>query len=244
MEQLPGFEDLAAIGKVRVRGKKLYSTGVPHPAVFSDSIIPVLASMLDASHKLVLDPFAGVGKVHQLQDVVSWPIRTVGVEIEPEWAHNHKQTVVGSALALPFRDESVDAIVTSPTYGNRLADSHNARDGSVRRSYTHDLGRTLNGENSGSLQWGERYRQFHERAWTEAFRVIRPGGRLILNVSDHVRNAVRQYVSSWHVQALIAVGFAIADGATVDTARYREGANSDSRLDSEFVFAFDKIVEC
>jgi hypothetical protein len=28
--------------KKRIRGKKLYATGVPHPAVFSKSVLPVI----------------------------------------------------------------------------------------------------------------------------------------------------------------------------------------------------------
>ena len=91
-----------------------------------------------------------------------------------------------NAIALPFRDESFDAVVTSPTYGNRFADKHNAKDGSIRRSYTHDLGRTLHAENSGSMQWGQAYRDLHVKAWAECFRVVRPGGLFVLNISDHV----------------------------------------------------------
>jgi tRNA G10 N-methylase Trm11 len=83
---------------------------------------------------------------------------------------------------LPFADASIDAIVTSPTYGNRLADHHRASDPLLRRSYTHDLGRPLHSENSGAMQWGDAYRAFHRRAWAEAVRVLKPGGRFVLNV--------------------------------------------------------------
>ncbi len=138
-------------------------------------------------------------------------METIGVEIEPEWASLNKRTVVGNALALSFGDGDFDAVVTSPTYGNRLADSHNAKDGSLRRSYTHDLGRKLSGDNSGSMHWGDEYREFHHRAWTEAARVLRPGGRLVLNISDHIRKGRRQYVSSWHVETLISLGLALVD---------------------------------
>ena len=128
-----------------------------HPAKFSKAILAVLDTLVDPDW-LVLDPFAGVGGVHRLG------VRTVGVELEWEWAVESRGTVVGDALNLPFPDQCFDAIVTSPTYGNRLADHHNARDGSVRHSYTHDLGRKLHSHNSGVLHWGPEYRAFHLRA--------------------------------------------------------------------------------
>ena len=68
----------------RVRTKKLYATGVAHPAVFSEKILPLLAAHLDPSHSLILDPFAGVGKIHRLPDDLDWTAETVGVEIEQD----------------------------------------------------------------------------------------------------------------------------------------------------------------
>lgn len=221
--------------------KKVYETGVAHPAVFSDSILPVLASLLDPSHVRVLDPFAGVGRIHELRTLLDWNVRTEGVELEKEWADLHPDTHVGNALALEYSDGSFDAVVTSPTYGNRLADNHTAKDGSVRRSYTHDLGRQLSVDNSGEMQWGPKYRDFHRAAWIEAKRVLRPQGRLVLNISDHIRQKQRQYVSSWHTETLVAMGFALVDATRVITPRLRSGANSTARVSSELVLAFDKV---
>lgn len=221
--------------------KKVYETGVAHPAVFSDAILPVLAQLLEPEHVLVLDPFAGVGRVHELRDAVDWDLTTVGIELEKEWADLHPDTHVGNALALSYADGTFDAVVTSPTYGNRLADSHDARDGSVRRSYTHDLGRQLDEDNSGAMHWGPKYRDFHRAAWLETKRVLRPGGRLVLNISDHIRQKKRQFVSSWHTITLIEMGFELVDSARVETPRLKVGAHSSSRMRSELVLAFDKV---
>lgn len=223
--------------------KRIYETGVAHPAVFSDKILPVLASLLTPEHRTILDPFAGVGRVHELRGLVNWEVSTVGIELESEWADLHPDTHVGNALSLKFGDGSFDAVVTSPTYGNRLADHHNARDGSIRRSYTHDLGRALHDDNSGDLHWGEEYRDFHVKAWVEAKRVLRIGGRIVLNISDHIRQRQRQYVSSWHTQTLLQLGFVLVDAARVVTPRLRQGANAQARVSSELVLAFDLNIE-
>ena len=113
--------------------------------------------------------------------------RSVGVELEPEWVAMHSRTIVGDALDLPFHDDTFDVVATSPCYGNRLADHHNAQDGGRRHSYTHDLGRILHSHNAGTLHWGDAYRIFHVAAWAEAVRVLVPSGLFVLNISDHLR---------------------------------------------------------
>ena len=179
---------------------------VRHPARFSDSILDAVRGYLPSGAR-VLDPFAGTGRIHELGTHGS---HTVGVEIEPEWANLHPATIVGNALALPFADASFDAVVTSPCYGNRFADHHNAKDGSRRRSYRHDLGRPLHPANSGQLQWGPAYRAFHERAWAEVRRVLKPDGMFVLNVSNHIRGGVKQPVVQWHCVRAHAIGFQLS----------------------------------
>lgn len=227
---------------LRVKRKlyKLHSgdDGVAHPAPFSEKVLEAIPQLLDYEHRRILDPFAGIGRIHELPKLVDWEMETVGIEIEPEWARLHKNTMVGDALKLPFGYDEFDAVVTSPCYGNRLADSHDAKDGSYRRSYKHDLGRDLHANNSGQMQWGTKYREFHQRAWEEVGRVLKPGGHLILNISDHIRGGRRIHVASWHIRELLSQGWELEDAVSIATPRMRVGANRNARVDSELLLKF------
>lgn len=205
-----------------------------HPAKFSKPIMERLAVIVEG-RRCVLDPFAGTGRVHEL-GVPSW-----GVEIEPEWASLHARTLVGNALELPFRDGSFDAVVTSPTYGNRMADHHVAKDSSKRNTYRHTLGRALHPANSGQLQWGPKYEGFHLAAWAEVDRVLAPGGVFVLNVSDHIRKGKIAEVSLFHVWAMCTkYGYRPPDEERIFTQRQRQGANGAARVPYESIFVFTK----
>lgn len=206
-----------------------------HPAKFSDVILErigeLLATRHDEQRPLVLDPFAGTGKVHHLAGIAG-----IGVEIEREWATMHPRTIVGNALKLPFRPAVFDGIISSPCFGNRLADHHDARDRSYRHSYTHTLGRTLHPLSAGTLHWGPTYRHFHDWAWAECLRVLRPGGFVMINVSNHIRRHEVQPVVEWHLGWFLGHGCKFLELVPVETPRLRAGANSDARVSHEVIF--------
>lgn len=116
------------------------------PAKYSATIVDAIADELAARFlhtARILDPFGGIGGVHQLADRL--PVTTVAIDIEAEQAALHPRTVHGDSrkaattLLPALRDvltdphgvpqhrhavDLFDAIVTSPAYGNRLADQY------------------------------------------------------------------------------------------------------------------------
>lgn len=189
----------------------------PHPAEWSDEILAIIAKIIPEG-ATVLDPMAGTG--WRLERAL--PGRTLfGIELEPEWARGAEWVKSGNAKHLPFLDGIFEWVVTSPTYANRMADAHDAKerckncsglglvdDGEScpkckgkgfrdykRLTYRHRLGRTLHQDSTASLGWlgrkGDKYRADHEEIWAEVWRVLAPGGRFILNVKNHYRTLVK-----------------------------------------------------
>jgi hypothetical protein len=202
----------------------------PHPARYSAALLPVLAAALAPVEEFrrVLDPFAGVGGIHALRE---FGHDTTGVELEPEWARQHPDTLVGDSrrLGAMFTAGEFDAVATSPAYGNRMADHHNARDDSYRRTYRHLLGRPLSDGNGGGLQWGPAYRDLHLEVWTATVPLVRCGGRFVLNCRDHTRAGVRQEVTAWHLDTLAGLGLELLATEEVPTPGFRFGANAATR---------------
>jgi SAM-dependent methyltransferase len=191
----------------------------PHPAPFSDAVLDAFRELLaehdDGAGRRVVDPFAGTGRIHELQQD-GW--QTIGVELEPEWARLHSDTICGDSRLLEdllYDHRPIDAIATSPAYGNRLADSYDAIDPEARRSYAIDLGRSLSDGNGAGLQWGEDYRALHQRVWEECSWLLRPGGLLLLNCKDHQRDGRIVAVTGWHVRCLVELGLAVVDLRTL-----------------------------
>lgn len=215
-----------------------------HPATFTNWLLPVFEEIVrrytpgDSSVR-VLDPFAGTGKVHQL------PFDTLGIEIEPEWAAQHPNTIYGdSTRLLTWLDPVFDAVVTSPAYGNRMADKYlGDSKGSRRYTYATALGRHLRDNNGAGMRWGQEYRDLHEKVWRQCYKVLRPGGIIVVNVKNHIRDGKTVDVVGWHLETLQdTVGFQFLAHYDAPCPGQRHGANRHLRVDNEEILVLRRPI--
>lgn len=202
-------------------------------------ILEVCKRYLPAEGSRVLDPFAGVGTTAKLLPTYD----VVGVEIESEWASQETSTVCGDSLVVVPTLGSFDAILTSPTYGNRMADDFEAKEGSSRITYRHKLGRKLSVNTTSNLHFGRRnqkYEELHQAIWGVCVDALREGGVFILNCKDFIANGEIQEVTKWHQATLEYYGLKCIAEEKVPSRGMRFGANRDKRVDYEWVLAFEK----
>jgi DNA modification methylase len=223
-----------------------------HPATFNKKILAAIRRLLTGlpSGSFVLDPFCGEGNVSKLGD--QWTY--FGIEIEEEWAQSARQrgvsAVTGDSTNRDIYDEgSIDAIVSSPTYGNRLADNYapDMTDGKhgMRRTYRIYLERPLTEGNTGGMQWGEKYRRTHEDVLRNCYYWLKPGGPLVWNVKAHVRNGKVIDVPAWFERTLTGIGFVLMDKLYVPVKGDQNTATMRSLgvdlMDHEVVFLFRRV---
>lgn len=239
-------------------------------SAISDKLQQEVADKFDGQHSLmVLDPFGGTGLIHRL---ARFGLFIMSIELEEEWSNialieaassfpmggtyhgdffdvtTHWRTgccdehsLSGEGGSVP---PSIDIVVTSPTYGNRMADHHNATDTSTRNTYKHTLGRDLTPGSSAVLQWGDEYRAFHTAAWRRVYDIMVPGGLFILNVKDHIRKHTAQGVPAWHKNECVNVGFVgpLPSSRFIPTKGNRQGQNGEARTAGEYLYVFRKPV--
>jgi SAM-dependent methyltransferase len=184
----------------------------PHPATYPAAVIDIFRELI-APQSRVLDPFAGIGTIHQLDGIDG--VRTVGIEIEPEWAAADRRTVCGDSRFGHdlFVGEMFDVIATSPAYGNRLADNYRASDPEARRSYSIDLGRSVSIGSGAGMHFGRdgEYEQLHMDVWRSVVQLLKPGGLFLLNCKDFQRDGKVVPVTGWHVGVLADLGLRAID---------------------------------
>jgi tRNA G10 N-methylase Trm11 len=213
-----------------------------HPAKYSDALLVHLLNAAEGYDR-ILDPFAGTGKIGMLRAMGhTGPI--YANDLEAEWLapniYGCDVVTFQDAEFLKYPAAYFDAIVTSPTYGNRMADHHKAKDGSKRVTYTHCLGHPLHAENTGAMQFGARYCAKHERIYAHLNQLVRPGGRWVVNVSNFIRSGKEVDVAGWTEKTLNALGLQTVEVITVKTPRMGFGANADKRVDHEHIIILQK----
>ena len=220
------------------------------PAVILDEARRILQNEGDL-HR-ILDPYAGEGRVHVLRP----EFETWGIELEPEWAHRNevgeRWTKAGNCLdwRRMYR-KKFDAIFTSPTWANRMGDSHDAKDDSKRNTYTHRLGRKLTEGNTGEMNWGPKYRITSIAHWVSLMDAVRPGGALLLDMGDHLatkyakryeggKAQIRVRVTDWHAEVLQGLGWELKQRTKHRNPGQRYGANHAARIGYQELLLFRK----
>jgi ubiquinone/menaquinone biosynthesis C-methylase UbiE len=71
------------------------------------------------------------------------------------------------------------------------------------------------------------YQELHAAVWREVYRVLRPGGLLVLDLKDHLVLGEPQHTPEWHYAELTVIGFVrertiqVATAGDQNTHRHR-----------------------
>ena len=217
-----------------------------HPAKFSNEILDDIHHTL-TKYKFppngsILDPFAGTGKISKLKTRYSFGGKILCNDIE-DWGTPVKEVDAFFHVDSEFLtlDHSVDAIITSPTYGNRMADHFESKDNSKRYTYKHGLGKPLHTENTGRMHFGDKYCEKHRRIYRNLNNLLTPGGLFIINVSDFIRKKTEIVpVNDFHHSTLTEIGYDLLNVSYVKTHRMKNGQNGQDRVSSEAILTFRK----
>ena len=192
--------------------KKYAGEGIPpHPATYPQAVMAIFRDIIPTGSR-VLDPFGGVGTIHELRP----DVETHAIEIEAEWAAASPHTTHGDSTRAGdlFPVGHFDAIATSPAYGNRLADAfYNAADAQSRNSYALDLGRALDDGNGAGMHFAKdgRYEDLHRAVWAAVVPLLRPGGLFVLNCKDFQRDGKLMRPTGWNLEVLTGLGLRVVD---------------------------------
>lgn len=220
-------------------------TTITHPAVYSERFIPIFAEIAKKyDAKTVLDPFGGVGNIGKIKDY-GFEGKVIANELEAEWSAFHEsnkvdESITGDARKMPsIESDSIDAVITSPTYGNRLADRRiTAKVDNL--TYANSLGRELTSGNSGRMHYGPKYKQLHNEVYKELYRVVKPGGIAVINMKDFISKGKVVPVTDFHINAMLNAGFELLYRDKVKTTGLATGKIKRPKVESEDIIVFEK----
>lgn len=234
-----------------------------HPAPFPKGIQETMASIAkELGITNVLDIFGGIGKIGGMKKF-GYEGRITANDIEAKWGGDTISTMrdngvdtpmVGDSRNLSIPSDSIQAIFTSPTYGNAMG----LRSRSKKDSYQGMLGEKLSEGNTGGEVWGPVYEQLHKEVYKEANRVVQPGGYFVLNMKDKPVSAADQKnnwipkkgssvvvkdgtmrATDWHIKALEEAGFNLVKKIKIDEA---PAISSAHRLARRHTVGYEDIV--
>lgn len=177
-----------------------------HPCTYSSSTLDLMARLIDEEcerlgrvNLRVLDRFAGTG-VKVAEHATGRRHRWFGLEIEPsfierDWVRE------GNARRSPFEPASFDVDACSVVFPNGMTDTFKSKEPSLRHTYSHAMRARvgnpradLHPDNAGGMPWGRggrkhadgaQWKAVHVDAIADAWRVLRPGGLLLWEASNH-----------------------------------------------------------
>ena len=214
-----------------------------HPAVMNEKILDACNSLLPDKKMRILDPFAGIGSTAKY--LTNYDV--VGIEIEKEWAVQNEHTICGDSLTEIPKLGKFDAIVTSPCYGNRMADDFKQSEENTRKyiTYKHFLNKKLSNGTTANLHFGKKnnkYEDLHLKIWKVCVTSLKVDGLFILNCKDFISDGKLMEVTNWHIDTLSSLGLTETKKVKVKSKGMRYGSNSNLRLDYEYVVCFKKLA--
>lgn len=212
----------------------------PHPAKYSNELLPILAKYAYGS---IIDPMGGTGKAGLLKQYNSKITKVTINELEQEWAdqaidNNVDEIIIGDAKNLTG---TYDCIVTSPPYGNRMADNFKAsKPDSMGRRYAGDLGRTPSEGSCCCKHFDRGYNELITEIFISLFNNVK-FDLFILNVSNFIRNFKEVRIDEFFLKLFTDNKFDLIAHERVKTRRQKGvGANTNLRVECEDIFVFKK----
>ena len=153
----------------------------------------------------LIDPMAGGGGIFALTDHAMlhdprWEI--AAGEIENDFAKADRRvdrTDAVTALSFETRHGPPAAIVLSPPFGNRMADTYlpPESDDSIRLTYAVALGHAPDPGSAAGLRFGPAYRGLMAQIYAAVVHAAGPDTIVIVEIADHVRDGRRVAVADW-----------------------------------------------
>lgn len=175
-----------------------------YPDAFHRNELELVAKYLRPG-ALILDPMAGLGGVHYLRHLVD-EVKTVGVEIEPEWS-SHPFTICADStrdLVKLFGVNRFDAIVSVPPIGN-----YTSKPSPTPRlsTYRDALGRPLHPRNAARFFFhNDQHKELLADIWRQSVEVLKPGGHVYFLGRSFFRRQRNQDGTMFHLQTLHDLG--------------------------------------